>query len=98
MYILWPEQLAYIEMDGVKRVKCWPLGSWTADLAPSTQIIERNALLPKDARERELPILVKKNLTLKMPEHEIFAAKASSTQSNKMRNRDSILSRAEATP
>ena len=52
MYILWPEQLAYIEMDGVKRVKCWPLGSWTADLAPSTQIIERNALLPKDARER----------------------------------------------
>ena len=46
MYILWPEQLAYIEMDGVKRVKCWPLG-----LAP-TKIIERNALLPKDARER----------------------------------------------
>ena len=61
MYILWPEQLAYIEMDGVKRVKCWPLGSWTADLAPSTQIIERNALLPKEARERELPILVKKS-------------------------------------
>ena len=97
MYILWPEQLAYIEMDGVKRVKCWPLGSWTADLAPSTQIIERNALLPKDARERATNSR-EKNLTLKMPEHEIFAAKASSTQSNKMRNRDSILSRAEATP
>ena len=85
MYILWPEQLAYIEMDGVKRVKCWPLG-----LAP-TKIIERNAYLPKEMLPSQFSW--KKSHFEEMPEHEIiFAAKA---KSNKMRNRDSILSRAE---